>query len=207
MREQEIRDDFAKAFDQVENGADLSGQLGFGFSDQDLANLAKLHRDQPKYRQKIYDLLEDCNFHTANSDFEEGRYDEYLKTDGAIPFSVDIQVATSYLMDLAVSGRSYDIKSSIFNFLSDDPQAKDMIREAIRSRYGELGDPQGVLDQIFEYPEAFKELIEYRSYFPCAEGSDQFTATFRVQCLFLTNEFEQRYGFTKIEDAEEGREL
>ncbi len=74
----EVRSDFKAAFDQVENGSELSGTLDWGFSDEDIANLAIIHRDFPEYRKKVYDLLEDCNFHKENHDFENGDYDKYL---------------------------------------------------------------------------------------------------------------------------------
>lgn len=74
----EIRRDFAKALDQVEYGFNLSGDLDYGFSKRDIEKLAILHRDQPKYREKIEDLLEDCNFHTECGDFADGNYGEYV---------------------------------------------------------------------------------------------------------------------------------
>ncbi len=73
------RRDFKALFDKVENGAELSAELGYGFSDEDLSDLAILHRDEPEYRTKIYDLLEDCNFHTENADFDAGNYDKYIE--------------------------------------------------------------------------------------------------------------------------------
>lgn len=77
-RSAEIRRDFAKALDQVEYGFKLSGDLDYGFSKRDIEKLAILHRDQPKYREKIEDLLEDCNFHTECGDFADGNYGEYV---------------------------------------------------------------------------------------------------------------------------------
>ena len=76
MREMQIRADFKKTFDLVANGSDLSYRLKFSLGEDDLANLAKLHRDEPDYRQKIFDLLEDCNFHSENAALEGGLYAE-----------------------------------------------------------------------------------------------------------------------------------
>ena len=73
MTGNEIRADFRKALNSVENGAELSEKLSWEFSDKDLRNLAWIHRDCPMYRDKIYELLEDCNFHTENADFRKGR--------------------------------------------------------------------------------------------------------------------------------------
>lgn len=61
-RRAEIRQDFATALRSVKKGADLSGTLGWSFSDEDFKNLAKLHKSN-KFRKKIEDLLTDCNFH------------------------------------------------------------------------------------------------------------------------------------------------
>ena len=86
MTGNEIRADFKKALDTVKKSkygdywdvSSIAQALDFGFSDEDIKNLAILHRDEPKYRGKIYDLLEDCNFHTECADFEAGRYDKYI---------------------------------------------------------------------------------------------------------------------------------
>ena len=85
MTGKEIRADFKKALDTVKKSSygiwdagELSEALGFGFSDEDIKNLAILHRDEPEYRGKISDLLQDCNFHTENADFEAGRYEKYI---------------------------------------------------------------------------------------------------------------------------------
>lgn len=86
MTAEKIRADFKSALDTVKKSpygdywdvGDISEKLGFGFSDEDLKNLAILHRDHPEYRDKIFSLLEDCNFHTENADFEAGRYEKYI---------------------------------------------------------------------------------------------------------------------------------
>ncbi len=80
MTGEEIRKDFAKAFDRVEYGFSLSSTLDWGFSNEDIKNLAILHRDdtEGKYRTKIEDLLEDCNFHTENEMLQNGEYDELI---------------------------------------------------------------------------------------------------------------------------------
>lgn len=73
-----IRNDWNKAFESVEEGVQLSGPIGFGFSDSDIKELALLHKAN-KHRVKIEDLLTDCNFHTECSDFSDGNYDKYIK--------------------------------------------------------------------------------------------------------------------------------
>lgn len=76
----EIRRDWSKALRSVKNGCELSGPIDYGFSEDDIRALAKLHK-QNRFRKKIEDLLEDCNFHTECADFASGKYDEYLKED------------------------------------------------------------------------------------------------------------------------------
>ena len=81
LSSEEIRSDFARAFNLVEHGYELSGILEYGFSDEDICNLAMLYKNDIRnnYRNKILELLEDCNFHTEYSDFVEGIYDKYIK--------------------------------------------------------------------------------------------------------------------------------
>ena len=74
----EIRLDFANALKNVKNGSDLSSKLDWGFGKEDLLNLMKLHKSN-KFRKKIEDLLEDCNFHTECGLLYERKYDEYEK--------------------------------------------------------------------------------------------------------------------------------
>ncbi|MBO4847051.1 MAG: hypothetical protein J5525_12275 [Lachnospiraceae bacterium] len=73
----DIRLDFDKAFSSVKDGCDLSEPLGFGFTPEDIKNLALLHK-AGKHRKKIEDLLEDCNFHQECGAFAAGDYDDYI---------------------------------------------------------------------------------------------------------------------------------
>lgn len=76
-RSAEIRRDWRKALRSVRKGEALSGAIGYGFTHNDIVTLAKLHKAN-RFRKKIEDLLEDCNFHTESADFADGRYDKYL---------------------------------------------------------------------------------------------------------------------------------
>lgn len=80
----DIRLDFKSALENVEHGYDLSEILHYGFNDEDIHNLAIIHKDNPELREKIEDLLEDCNFHTECSDFNDGNYDDYIPEEGLI---------------------------------------------------------------------------------------------------------------------------
>lgn len=77
MRSVEVRRDFGKALKSVKNGSKLSPIIGYGLSDRDIKELAKLHKAN-KFRKKIEDLLEDCNFHAEFADFIDHKYDRYL---------------------------------------------------------------------------------------------------------------------------------
>lgn len=75
-----IRRNFAAAFEKVKHGCDLSGILGYGFSNGDLTNLAILHKEN-QYRDKIEDLLTDCNFHEECEMMSSGDYSMWLEAD------------------------------------------------------------------------------------------------------------------------------
>lgn len=74
----EIRSDFATALKNCKRGTDLSNPLCYAFSSRDISNLAILHKSN-KYRKKIEDLLEDCNFHYECGEFMQGNYAEFIK--------------------------------------------------------------------------------------------------------------------------------
>lgn len=73
-----IRKDWYTALQNVKYGAELSSKIDFGFTDQDLMVLLCLHKGN-LFRQKIEDLLEDCNFHTECGLLSDGEYDECLE--------------------------------------------------------------------------------------------------------------------------------
>ena len=74
-----IRHDFDFALSIVDEGWKLAKHLGWSFSAQDIAELAKLHK-AGKHQQKIEYLLEDCNFHAESMRFADGNYDKYLNS-------------------------------------------------------------------------------------------------------------------------------
>lgn len=73
-----IRINFEKTLAKCEYGRDLSEPLDYGFTDEEITELAKLHKAN-KYRGKIEDLLEDCNFHYECAKFREHDYSEFIK--------------------------------------------------------------------------------------------------------------------------------
>ena len=79
-RSAEIRKNWDKALESVKSGTALSGPIDFAFGKRDISELAKLHK-VGKHRQKIEDLLGDCNFHTECGDFGSGIYDKYIITE------------------------------------------------------------------------------------------------------------------------------
>ncbi len=78
INEANTRLDFDKALTKVVKGRELSSTLHYAFNDEDLSELAKLHK-AGKHREKIFELLEDCNFHIENADFDNGNYCNYIK--------------------------------------------------------------------------------------------------------------------------------
>lgn len=76
-RDAEIRRDWASALRAVRHGEDLSHEIGWAFSTRDIKNLAKLHKAN-RFRKKIEDLLEDCNFHTEAALMCSHQYDKLL---------------------------------------------------------------------------------------------------------------------------------
>lgn len=78
MTEAEVRKDWYTALGKVRYGVELSKIIDYGFGFQDLIVLGILHRNN-MFREKIENLLEDCNYNTANEMLIKGKYDEYFK--------------------------------------------------------------------------------------------------------------------------------
>lgn len=81
-RDAEIRRDWASALRAVRHGEALSHEIGWAFSTRDIKNLAKLHKAN-RFRKKIEDLLEDCNFHTEAALMRSHQYDKLLNEEDA----------------------------------------------------------------------------------------------------------------------------
>ena len=77
QRDEKIRQDWSAALASVKAGEDLSMDIGWGFTDDDIKELAKLHKAN-QHREKIEGLLVDCNFITEAYDFSTGNYAAYL---------------------------------------------------------------------------------------------------------------------------------
>ena len=70
-----IRQDFKAALSNM-SARDIAYAIGCGFSNKDICELAKLHKSG-QFREKIEDLLTDCNFHQECNAFINGKYDEF----------------------------------------------------------------------------------------------------------------------------------
>lgn len=81
-RDAEIRRDWASALRAVRHGEDLSRDIDWAFSTEDIKNLAKLHQAN-RFRKKIEDLLEDCNFHKEAALMCSHQYDKLLNEEDA----------------------------------------------------------------------------------------------------------------------------
>ena len=73
LTEKEIREDWDAALNSPMEYSEIAHAIKWGFDCDDMQSLMELHK-QNKHRQKIEDLLEDCNFHTERSDWSEGNY-------------------------------------------------------------------------------------------------------------------------------------
>lgn len=70
--------DWEKALTEKPYGK-IASYIAWGFTHDDLRKLAELHMAGFQ-RQKIEDLLVDCNFHTECDLFRWGKYEEALKS-------------------------------------------------------------------------------------------------------------------------------
>ena len=73
LDEDYIREKWQEVLESPMDYVDISRAIGWGFTHEDLETLMQLHKDG-KYREKIEDLLTDCNFHTECTDWSEGNY-------------------------------------------------------------------------------------------------------------------------------------
>ena len=78
QKKAEIRRDFDSALRSVKHGTELSRLLDWSFREEDITELARLHKEG-KHRKKIEDLLTDCNFHYECGQLCAGEYEEFLK--------------------------------------------------------------------------------------------------------------------------------
>lgn len=72
MTAEEITEDWEKALNTLPYD-EIAAKIEWGFSDEDLQELMELHR-QNKHREKIEDLLDDCNFHYESGEWHDGNY-------------------------------------------------------------------------------------------------------------------------------------
>lgn len=68
-----IRENWEKMLESPVGYEYIARKIGWGFTHEDLQELMRLHK-AGKYREKIEDLLTDCNFHTECADWSEGNY-------------------------------------------------------------------------------------------------------------------------------------
>lgn len=71
--EEYVRQNWEDVLGSAINYADISHAIGWGFTNEDLHTLMELHK-AGKYREKIEDLLTDCNFHSECAAWSEGDY-------------------------------------------------------------------------------------------------------------------------------------
>jgi hypothetical protein len=86
----EIQSNWEKAIDNVEEDSEYEGiynvgyiasTMDYGLSEENLSQLALIHKNSSKgskQRMIIEQLLECINYHTENSDFSSGNYENYI---------------------------------------------------------------------------------------------------------------------------------
>lgn len=75
MTKTQVRNDWYTA---LETGEATGRKIEWGFFPQDLLVLTCLHK-AGYFREKIIDLLDDCNFHTEAGLLDDQNYDECIK--------------------------------------------------------------------------------------------------------------------------------
>ena len=80
MKEVEVRRDFLSALKNVKDGSDLTSIIGYSLGDNDIKQLALLHKSN-KCRRKIEDLLTACNFHYECGTFANKDYAEFFSVE------------------------------------------------------------------------------------------------------------------------------
>lgn len=167
MDEEEVRADFETALERVNHGESLSELLNWGFGKDDLTNLATIHRDREDLREKIEELLEDCNFHTEMSDFQMENYSPYIEEaividrEGKTPKEIAQAYVEAYGKDALTH---YKEDSVDYKKMSKDEQKTyGIINAQVKSK--EFSDrlAEGV-DKVFEN-DKFKEWLAFSKQF------------------------------------------
>ena len=73
-----LRRDLASTLKKYKDISDLSSDLNYSFTHQDIRDFVALHRKN-RFRKKIEDLLTNCNFHYECSMMCNKKYDELLE--------------------------------------------------------------------------------------------------------------------------------
>jgi len=69
-----VRNDWPTALKSTKDCCDLSQKINYSFFSKDLIELVKLHKAN-RFREKIEDLLDYCNYHNLSSYLENKDYD------------------------------------------------------------------------------------------------------------------------------------
>lgn len=73
LDEEWVRENWEEALAGPSGYGDIASSIGWGFTREDLETLKELHK-AGKFREKIEDLLDDCNFHTESGNWHDGNY-------------------------------------------------------------------------------------------------------------------------------------
>ncbi|MDU2155957.1 MAG: SNF2-related protein [Clostridium sp.] len=92
---------------------ELSSAIGYGFSDEDIKELAQLHKEGFE-QEKIEDLLEDCNFHAEQQDFINKAYDKYIIIQDVPGGDKEENLSSTMPMEALKLGDTVEIDGSTF---------------------------------------------------------------------------------------------
>ncbi len=73
-----IRKNWKNALQNIRKGNELSSQIQYKLSNDDIIELTKLHTNR-RYKKKIEDLLTDCNMHHECGMLVNGQHEKLIK--------------------------------------------------------------------------------------------------------------------------------
>ena len=151
MTEKFVRNNWEKALSKVKNGEELSGIIDFGFSDPDIVTLANLHK-AGKFKEKIEELLTDCNFHSECEALKNGDYqsviDEYSGTNESVKLVCASLLEGKTLSEAIEICESADLDEdkvhALFKFLGLDSTPENFDRVSVVSYNDNMYEIDGV---------------------------------------------------------------
>ena len=134
--------DWNTALRSVNKGTSLSALIHWSFSDDDIRKLAELHKAN-KFRRKIEDLLDDCNFHYESTKFSHGEYAEFLLE----PSQIILGVFKPVFVYLEYNDSKYFGERLVATF-QKEKDAVAFLRERVKKCYEDYPDKLKTCDEF-----------------------------------------------------------